>query len=290
MHSVLSFAIAVSLSGFSPAYAKTDAPISLPKTSKWEMRYDEDSCNLVAVFGQDQSKVVLVISRERPDDSFGIQLYGKALSDSSGGHVPMEMTFGTAPPLKRAGLAMIMSSGERLPVIKIDGLRLDGIEGRDAQEKAPKIAPASEAAVTSIGFAKDNDRRYILETGSMEEPFAAMRACTNDLLKYWGFDPAVETSLTRRPVPTGNPGSWATDNDYPHAALGNSGLVQFRLDVGTDGVPYGCRILYRTNPDQFADLSCQLLMRRARFKPALDANGKPVKSFYINRILWVSGG
>lgn len=284
--------IAASLVCSSPAHAKNGAPISLPKTSKWEMRYDEDSCKLVAAFGQDAGKVVLIISRERPDDAFGIELYGKALGYNNGSQVPMQLTFGSAPTLKRTGLAMVMSSGERLPVVKIEGLRIDGRQGLDNPEEAAQITPAAEAAVTTISFVKDSGRDYILQTGSMAEPLAAMRACTNDLLKYWGFDPAVEASLTRRPVPTGNPATWATDSDYPRGALiaGNSGLVTFRLDIGTDGMPYGCRILYRTSPDQFADLSCQLLLRRARFKPALDAAGKPVKSYYINRIRWVSGG
>ena len=67
------------------------------------------------------------------------------------------------------------------------------------------------------------------------------------------------------------------------------GIVRFRLDVDPTGAPAGCRVLYRTNPDDFADLSCRLLMKRARFNPALDAAGKPVKSYYINNIRWVMG-
>ena len=272
------------------ALAKNEPPISLPKTSKWEMRYDEDSCKLLATFGQDHDKIVLLISRERPSDYFGVELYGKPLAAS--GQIPMEVGFGSAPPMKRDGIAMTMSGGERLAVIKIDGLRIDGWSGGKEPQNAPEITPAAESAVTSISFTKDGKQSYVLRTGSMAEPLAALRACTSDLLKYWGFDPALEASLTRGPTPTGNPRNWAQPSDYPTSALfgGHSGLVQFRLDVGTDGLPYGCRILYRTNPDEFADLSCQLLMRRARFTPALDAHGKPIKWFYMNRILWISGG
>lgn len=273
------------------ADARTEVPISLLKTSKWEMRYDEDSCKLFATFGQNENKVVLLISRERPSDYFGIELYGRALS-YRGSQVAMEVSFGSAPPMKRAGMPMTMSSGERLPVIKIEGLRIDGWSGGKDAKNAPQITPTVEAAATSISFTKNGSRRFVLQTGSMAEPLAAMRACTSDLLKYWGFNPALEADLTRGPIPSGSPAGWVQPNDYPTNALfgGHNGLVQFRLDVGTDGVPYGCRILYRTNPDDFADLSCQLLMRHARFKPALDAAGKPKKWFYMNRILWVSGG
>ena len=64
-------------------------------------------------------------------------------------------------------------------------------------------------------------------------------------------------------------------------------MVRFRLDVDPSGKPSGCRVLYRTNPDEFADLSCQLLLKRARFAPALDIANKPVKTFYINEVRWL---
>ena len=54
-------------------------------------------------------------------------------------------------------------------------------------------------------------------------------------------------------------------------------------------MPTGCRVLYRTNPDEFADLTCALISKRARFAPALDAKGTPVKSFYISNVRWVMG-
>ena len=55
------------------------------------------------------------------------------------------------------------------------------------------------------------------------------------------------------------------------------------------GKPLGCRVLFRTNPDEFADRSCKALLQRAKFNPARDAQGKPVKSFYINTIRWMAG-
>ncbi len=68
-----------------------------------------------------------------------------------------------------------------------------------------------------------------------------------------------------------------------------NGYVRFRLDVDETGNVAGCRVLYRTNPDEFADLSCKLISKRAKFAPALDAKGKPVKSYYISQIRWQSG-
>ena len=119
----------------------------------------------------------------------------------------------------------------------------------------------------------------------------AMRACPDDLLRHWGFDPAVQGALSRRVQPMGNPGNWLRSGDYPAGALwnGHNGLVRFRLDVEADGSVSNCRILFRTNPDSFADLSCKLLRERARFSPGLDKAGQPVKSYYLGRVRWEAG-
>ena len=61
------------------------------------------------------------------------------------------------------------------------------------------------------------------------------------------------------------------------------------IQLSSYGKVSACRILYRTNPDEFADLSCKLLMQRAKMAPALDAQGKPVRSFYISQIRWQAG-
>lgn len=68
-----------------------------------------------------------------------------------------------------------------------------------------------------------------------------------------------------------------------------SGLGHFRLDVDETGRAAGCRILFRTNPDEFPDRLCQALLRRAKFLPALDPQGKPAKSIYINPIRRMAG-
>ena len=79
--------------------------------------------------------------------------------------------------------------------------------------------------------------------------------------------------------------------DYPSAMLriGGNGMVQFRLDISETGSIAACHIQSRTNPDAFADLSCKLISKRGRFTPALDRNGKPVKSYFVSSVRWTMG-
>lgn len=275
-----------------PAMAKDRPVISLPKTSKWEINYDRDFCQLLAKFGSGKDGAIFELRREQPGDEFDWLLYS-SLVKYDGIAMPIELTFGlNGKPIKRTGVALTMNGAEKLPVVRVSGVRLDGWDDPKHPELAPAVTVAQEAAITETRIKLPDGKRYRLETGSMGAPLAAMRTCTADLIKTWGYEPAVEETLTRRAVPAASPAKWLGTSDFPEKSLmaGSNGLVRFRLDVGVGGKPTGCSVLYRTNPDEFADLSCKLLMIRARFIPALDAAGKPVKSFYISSIRWVAGG
>jgi periplasmic protein TonB len=96
--------------------------------------------------------------------------------------------------------------------------------------------------------------------------------------------PAVSRKLEAR----GAPSEWVTPEDYPSADLRaeNQGTTSFELAVGPDGKATDCRV---TNSSGFPSLdakACQMLVRRARFKPQLDGNGQPMAATYRNRVRW----
>ena len=59
--------------------------------------------------------------------------------------------------------------------------------------------------------------------------------------------------------------------------------------VSAEGVPTKCAIQQATSSPEFTKLTCDLLVKRARFSPALDRDGKPVASFYTNSVRWLAG-
>lgn len=96
--------------------------------------------------------------------------------------------------------------------------------------------------------------------------------------------PAVSRRLEAR----GTPGEWVTPEDYPSADLRaeNQGTTSFELAVGADGKATDCRV---TNSSGFPSLdakACQMLLRRARFRPQLDGNGQGMPATYRNRVRW----
>jgi protein TonB len=100
--------------------------------------------------------------------------------------------------------------------------------------------------------------------------------------------PPAPKGATSGVQPKGNPGTWATDADYPQRALREekAGTATFRVTVGTDGRVVDCVITGSSGSPELDDATCKNVSRRARFKPAME-NGQPVQSTYSNRIRWV---
>lgn len=90
-------------------------------------------------------------------------------------------------------------------------------------------------------------------------------------------------------VPKGNPGSWATTNDYPTRALREEreGTTGFRVTVGPDGRVTSCEITSSSGSDDLDAATCSNVTRRARFNPATDGEGQPTSGSYSNRVRWV---
>ena len=107
-----------------------------------------------------------------------------------------------------------------------------------------------------------NRKVYRLQLGSMGTPMKAMRACTSDLIKSWGYDPETVRSLRQGPTPTGKPGNWVMSYDYPTQMLRErqNALIRFRMDVQADGSIEGCHVLESTGDAAFAKLTCALLI------------------------------
>jgi protein TonB len=90
-------------------------------------------------------------------------------------------------------------------------------------------------------------------------------------------------------APRGNPGSWATTNDYPSRALREEreGTTGFRVTIGPDGRVTDCQITSSSGHADLDEATCANVRRRARFTPATDGEGQPTSGSYANRVRWV---
>lgn len=90
-------------------------------------------------------------------------------------------------------------------------------------------------------------------------------------------------------TPRGNPGNWATTNDYPSRALREEreGVTGFRVTVSAEGRVTGCDITSSSGSPDLDEATCSNVTRRARFNPATDGEGQPTTGSYAGRVRWV---
>jgi hypothetical protein len=291
MKRLMALVVSASLVVPASAWAKEKPSVSLERMGKWEVNYDDDSCHLMAEFGKGDERVFFKMTRVSHTDQFELTLFGNAFANRDL-DLPVEIGFGDAgPSYKREGTS-IVTGKEKIPGVVLGSLYLDGWSpriGKDLAWMPHRVSPAIEAAITYIDVKPELRKRHRLQTGSLGPVMIAMRQCTDNLVRYWGYDPEVLRNLSRSVEPAGNPANWLKPKDFPNSPKSEieSGRLAFRLDISDAGQVTGCKVLYRTKSDIYTDQVCTALVQRAKFKPALDAQGKPVKSFYINRVLWL---
>lgn len=91
------------------------------------------------------------------------------------------------------------------------------------------------------------------------------------------------------PKPRNAPGSWVSSYDYPLMAmlLDEKGRSTFRANVDAAGRVSACTIIKSSGFSRLDELTCKLVTRRARFNPAMDADGKPVAGTYTQAVIWL---
>lgn len=75
-----------------------------------------------------------------------------------------------------------------------------------------------------------------------------------------------------------DPAHWIITQDYPAEALARreDGVVNLSFKIAPDGAATDCKIIYATASKRLRNLSCALVVQRARYRPAHDEAGKPI--------------
>jgi Gram-negative bacterial TonB protein C-terminal len=289
LKNVFCIAVASGLFITSTLHAK-QPPLQLKPVSPWAVDYAEDHCRLARQFGAGDELTYIFLDRYQPGQTFNLTLAGKSLRTNTD-EAEAAVTFG--PSEQEQMLNFRMGTIGEMPALIFTG-RTEIARPSDAELKSGKevwdqflrTRDERHKAVQHLEFGKPLRRTIILETGAMKAPLAALDKCMDNLLTYWGVNVDQHKSLTRWVTPQSDPRNWLNSDDYPSEMLrvGQPALVKFRLSVGADGVPTACHIQATTRPKEFDDAVCKSVMRRARLDPALDADGKPLASFYNNSV------
>ncbi len=277
-----------------PAAHAAQPPLRLKKSSAWNVDYAEDRCRLMRQFGEGEEKVYAIFDRYGPGERFRMTITGRPVRTSVQNG---EATVQFGPDEREQQLAfykgnlgdnpaLVFQSQARVASASLEEQKqIENRRDDDWIDIAP-VGREREAAIRELVIGKPLRRTVILETGPMRKPLETLDQCVDNLMASWGVDVEKHKQLSRPVQPLTPPGKWVVASDYPLKMLsvGQPAIVEFRMSVGADGTPVSCHIQSTTRPKEFDKAVCGSLMRRARFSPALDAQGQPLASYYQNTV------
>lgn len=87
----------------------------------------------------------------------------------------------------------------------------------------------------------------------------------------------------------GDPARWITNDDYPPSAIraGAQGTTAISWDINAEGRVENCVVTASSGNADLDRAACAALTRRARYTPAVDQNGAPIRSKSSRRVRWV---
>lgn len=281
-----------------PATAAAEEPLRLPPSSTWHLDYAEDSCRLARRFGEGDRSILLAMDRFEPGDQFRLTLIGRPLRRARAGR-DATLRFGPAE-LEQSEEFLEATTGDRPTMIFRRELRIAPLTESERQRmrtleergefhlfELPPVDPSRERAVEYLQVEAPGISPIVLETGSLGVAFDGFRQCIDELLTHWGIDVEKHRSRTRKAFPTRPLASLISYWDYPDRALARreQAMVHFRLIVDAQGGVSGCHVQRATQGDEaFRQAVCDTFTRRARFEPALDAEGNPMASYYVGTV------
>jgi hypothetical protein len=280
-------------------------PLRLQPSSPWVVDYAENSCRLVRRFGEGKDETKLGFESEAPGE-MDMVVTGRPLETYETDINAQFLPVGAKPFLGHVGRtsdtnvpAILWSQPHFLPDALADKLKE---EAKD-RAKGPRVRPPAVdltkeerikserkkfvAAITEVALQPSRKRDVILETGSLGPAMAEMDKCSEDSLKDWGVDPAVEKKIVR-PVWSINPSGWLYESDYPPELIkqGAESVIEVRLLIDAAGRVTKCTPLSHYEQTEFNKITCARIAERARFEPAELADGTKVPSYVTRRVFW----
>lgn len=285
--------VALTLIATIPNAIAAPKPIALKPISKWLVDWAPESCVLARKFGTEKQPVLLSLRSYAPGYAFQMLVAGKPATLFND-RTDLTVSYGAGSPISISGAQGGRADG--FGDAMIASSVLDTKDRRDANpisylSARPFPDTAFENQLDRITFAT-RGRQVTFETGPMAPALDALRTCTDDLAKELGLDPERQHGLIRE-ASDANTDEWVPRIQalFPMALSiqGKGARVILRVVVDTEGTPTRCDSFQSFNNTDFKVKACDIILRRARFHPALDAHGIPVASIYSNVIIYKWG-
>lgn len=270
-----------------PAAQAQDAAVFTP-SSVWAADYGDEYCRLVRSFSDGEDVVTLILQRVQPGADTQLMLVGDSLKTFRGA---TELGWRFLPgQAERKTMYSRLEAPDGQQILRVDNVMLS-----PPAPPAPGAAfapppPYDRAAEKKTGdglngvlLSAGMTKPVRIETGSLGAPVEALQVCADDLLASWGLDAEKHKTLSMPAIPQVGTDGWIPSGTIPFSEFAKfaGGANQVRLMIDASGKPTGCHIFVPTLSESLNERICGLLMEKASFTPAKDAEGQAMASYWM---------
>ena len=274
-----------------PAQAKV---VEIAPSSPWNIDFGETKCRLARIFGEGDAKHILFFEQYWPSEYVGMTLAGSAYR-RFGDRTRTDLTFNAAqsPKETRPFKGEVGEFGDGVIYSSVNVAGSKASDADDGGASDLRLSQLDQDAARAVEFVavKQRGDEVRLMTGPLDQAFAAMDTCALDLVGSWGLDIEQHRTATRMPQWTNRDATVRKIvASYPRDAqnFGEQGIMRMRVIVSPEGAVEDCVILKATSADRLDSPACRAMVN-ARFEPALDAAGQPMRSYFAESIIYQLG-
>lgn len=226
--------------------------------SKWNLDIKPVSCTLVRSYQMGSHQISLGFVAEPPSRTFRLLIAAPEPAFK-------EPTVVVSAP----GVAGVSGPANRM------GKLTDGATLWSASLDRSALSGLLSAGIIVI---EGVNTHWDIPTGGSAVLAGAIRSCEDDVLQSFKIDPKEVENL---PYPDPGKTHWITANDYPAEAIRShqQGDVTIVWRIESNGEVHDCRVVESSGSRSLDTTSCNLILRRARYLPAIDRSGRPVAAW-----------
>lgn len=248
------------------------APVIHQPTGKWIADFEAQDCVLSRAYGTEHDQLYLAFQQWPMAPGIEIDvLKSTNRYNMHDGTAQIGVGQGEVTPAK---FSAFTTSGNPLRRVEIE-----------IEDDSYKTAAAT--GVISVSVPDEFDETFAVP--DLNDALKVLNDCVVDLGKSWGFSAVDQERVGKAAKPLKSVRDWFDASDYPVDALEHSvsGRSQVRLDVDANGIPSNCVLIGPSGNSSLDDVTCSILLKRARFHPALDHDGKAMKSVVVQTVDWL---
>jgi len=245
----------------------------LAPTAPWVLDYGETQCLASREYGTAEKPLTFAIRPAPNGETYELLVararYGPEFAEEFEGSVD----FGNGPIA-----AWLLHYGGKGRKVSLDQFRIS------SADMVQSRASGSVALRTRSGL------DVYVALSDMPALLKGLEDCTADLKRYWNMELPEKAKIS---TPSkGDIRLLFSSDDYPAEAMKNrqEGAVQFLLLIDEKGKVAACHVLKASGVPVLDGMGCQVIAQRAKFSPALDDHGKPVRSSVVTpTVVWRLG-